>query len=178
MANINNPHGLRPLGISMSGGPPVIDTFKKLVGLASAIYRWDPIARLADASVSAWGGSTPDITPGTSLYSGVAMNYSPASTAAEIHAVVNPDAMFEAQVDGSGLVEADLGLNANLVYAAGNTLTKISKWQVASSTAATTATLDVHLLALFSDAVNAFGQYARFEVVFNKHRMNAGVAGV
>ena len=179
MANTNNPHGLMSLGVSLSGGPQAITTFKKLVGLASAIFRNDPVARLADGSISSWGGSTPNITPGTTLYSGVSLNYGAAATATEHHVIISPDAMYEAQSDDTaGLVEADMGLNANLVYAAGSATTKMSQWQIDTSTADVTATLDVHLIDLFQCQGNAYGQYSRIEVVFNKHRMAAAAVGV
>lgn len=175
MPNINSPRGLRSLGISLTGGPPVIETFSKPASLDTAIFRHDPVARLADGSISA---KSADITPGTTLYSGVALNHGAASTATEHAVIINPDAMYEAQANGSGLAAADMGLNANLVAGAGNAATKISKWEIASSTANTSNALDVHLLRLFDVVGNEYGAYARIEVVFNKHRMYGGVAGV
>ncbi len=61
---------------------------------------------------------------------------------------------------------------------AGNTATKVSKHQIKEDTKAVTATLDVKILALLSVPGNAWGANARVELVFNKHRMAPGVAGI
>lgn len=171
MANLNNPHGLRSLGITLSGGCLSIENFSKVVGYGTAIFRNDAVNRVADGSIEA------SATPGTTLYSGVALNYGAASTATEHSVIVNPDALFEAQADGS-LVAADMGLNANLVLTAGNATTKISKHQINSATEDVTNTLDVHLLKLLDAPDNEAGNYARIEIVFNKHRMNPSAVGV
>lgn len=173
MANKNNPHGLRPLGVCQSGGAPVIEPFSKLAAYATAIFRNDAVNRAADSGIQTGG------TPGTTLYSGVSLQYSPASTADTVLVMTSPDAIFEAQVNGS-LVEADLGLNANLLLTAGSALTKLSKHEINATGVATTGTLDVHLLRRHAVPVsqNDFGTNVRLEIVFNKHRMNPGVAGV
>ena len=171
MANLNNPHGLKPLGISLSGGPGLVEVFGKVVGYGTAIFRYDAINRVADGSIEA------SASAGTTLYSGVALDYGAALTVTEHLCLTSFDAIFEAQADGS-LVAADMGLNANLVLTAGNAATKVSKHQINSSTEDVTATLDVHLLGLLNCPDNEFGSYARLEIVFNKHRMHPGVVGV
>jgi hypothetical protein len=173
MANSNNPHGLRPLGVCQSGGVPQLEAFTKLVGYATAIFRNDAVNRAADSGINTGG------TPGTTIYSGVSMQYSPASTADTVLVMTSADAIFEAQVNGS-LVEADLGLNANLLLTAGNATTKMSQHEINATGAATTNTLDVHLLRRHAilDSKNAFGTNVKLEIIFNKHRMAPGVAGV
>jgi hypothetical protein len=174
MANVNNPHGLRSLNIALSGGPLLVEEFDAPSTYATTIYQGDVLARAADASVAAGG------TPGTTLITGVSLNYGVASTARRISAIITPDAIFEAQDKGAsaGIAAADIGLNANLKYDAGSTTTKQSGHTIDDTTQQTTATLDVHLLKLLDVADNAAGQYARVEIVINKHRMNPGVAGV
>lgn len=172
MANVNFPHGLKPIG-RLSGGPQYIETFAKAVGYATAIFVFDAVNRVADASIEA------SATPGTTAYTGVSLDYGAASTATNHLVYVSPDALFEAQEDGSGTIDAvDLGLNANLVLTAGNTLTHVSKHQIAGSTKQTTSSLDVHLLNFFNVPDNAFGANARIEIMFNKHRMSPATAGV
>lgn len=172
MANNNNPHGLRSLGVTLSGGAPVLEVFSKVVGYGTAIFRGDAVNRVADASIEA------SATPGTTAYSGVSLNYGAASTATDHVCVIDPFALFEAQSNGS-LVAADMGLNANLTLGAGSTSTKLSGHQIDASTKATTATLDVHLLRSLRVPENDItSNYARIEVIFNKHRMQSGVAGV
>jgi hypothetical protein len=171
MANIDNPHGLRSLGVTTSGGQPEVEEFLKLVGYATAIYRGDAVARAADGAVQI------PATPGTTYISGVSLEKSPASTAATMRVITSPDCLFEAQADGT-LLEADMGLNANLIYGSGNATTGISGHEINSATEATTATLDVKLRKKLALPDNEYGDYVRIEIVINKHRMNPGVAGV
>ena len=174
MANIDNPHGLRPLGICLGGGPQVFEEYSKAATYGTAIFVYDAVNRVADNTIEA------SATPGTTLYSGVALNYGAASSKTTHLVLISPDAIFEAQDDDdtTGLVEADMGLNANLILGAGSTTTHVSKHEIDQSTAQTTNTLDVHLLRLLNVPDNAAGAHARVELVFNKHRMAPGVAGV
>lgn len=173
MPNLNNPHGLMPLGIQIGGGPSMIEEFAKAVGYATALFRFDAVNRVADGSIEA------SATPGTTLYTGVVLDRGAASLATIHHVIVSPGAIFESQCSGAGLVAADMGLNANLILSGGgNAVTGQSGHQLDTSTLAATATLDMHLLQLFNVADNAYGAFARIEVIFNKHRMAPGVAGV
>jgi hypothetical protein len=172
MANVDNPHGLSPLYV-LSGGPVQTELFKKAVGYGTAIFRGDAVNRVADGSIEA------SATPGTTLYTGVALDYGAPSKATTHIVIVGMDQVYEAQGDGSGtLDEADMGLNCNLVLTAGNAATKQSKHQLAESTKQTTSTLDVHLLKALATPDNAYGANARIEFLFNKHRLAMGVAGV
>lgn len=178
MSNVNNPHGFRPLGWNLGGGPPILALMSKAVGLATAIYPYDLVARLADASITS---ATASITPGTTLLSGVALDYGALSTATDHLVVISPDSVFEAQdnAGGAGILAVDLGLNANcIVSVAGTLASKKSGHQIADSTKDVTSTLDLKLLQLLKVPDNDFGPNARIEVVINKHRMNPGVAGV
>ena len=178
MANANNPHGLRPLGTSVSGAPTSISKYTKSASNATPIYRQDVVARQSGGAIGA-----DSITPGTTLLSGVSLDYGAALTQTDHLIVTSPDALFEVQADASsgnvGFVAANGGLNANLVYAAGSALPPhLSGTMLAISTLATTATLDVHVLGLYADINNVFGPQARVEIVINKHRLAPGVAGV
>jgi hypothetical protein len=174
MANVNAPHGLNVLGRTLAGGLPTVESFQKAASLGTAIFIGDAVARAADGTISI------TITPGTTLYSGVALNWGAASTLTDHLVITSPDCLFEAQdSDASvGTLAADVGLNANLVLTAGNALTLVSKHQVDQSTLATTNTLDVKILRKFDVPSNDYGPNCRLEIVFNKHRMALGVAGV
>lgn len=173
MANINNPHGLMPLGISISGGPNMIEEFAKAVGYATALFRYDAVNRVADASIEV------SATPGTTAYTGVVLDRGAASTATTHRVIVSPGAIYEAQSNGvTGLVAIDMGNNANLTLGAGTASTGQSGHQLDTTTLNTTITLDMHLLQLFNVADNSYGPYSRIEVVFNKHRMAPATAGV
>lgn len=173
MANNNAPFGLLWLGTTLSGGHASIQHFTKLVGYATGIFTGDPVNRVA-------GYIQASATPGTTLYSGVSLDYSPAATAGQVTVLISPDAIYACQdSDGNttGIVIANLGDNANLLAGAGSTLTRQSGYTIDDTTVATTNTLDLHLLNLYATVSNAFGPYAIVEVVFNKHRMAPGVAG-
>lgn len=173
MANLNAPHGLRPLMRTVDGGEVTIRELEKVVGYATAIFQHDAVNQVADGSIEA------SATPGTTRYSGVALNFGAASKATRHSVIVSPTAVYEAQGDGSGsLDQVDRGLNANLVLTAGNATTKQSKHQIGESTKAVTATLDVKLIDFLNVPDNDYGANARFEIRFNKHRQNPEVAGV
>ena len=93
----------------------------------------------------------------------------------------DPTAIFDAQDDasGSGFLLADTGLNANLVATAGSATTFMSKHQVATSTKATTAALDLHLIRLAPVGLNAYGINARILCSINAHSLGGTVvAGI
>ncbi len=177
MANVNNPHGLRPTMRTLSGGFLSLFPFTKLVGYGTGIFQWDPVCRVTGGAIQAL------TTAGTTLFSGVALSYSPASTAAVISCIIAPDAVYEAQDSNvlAGIVAANIGQNANLVAGAGNALRpNLSGWTINDNTVATTNTLDVHLLNLVNTPTsdNNYGPYARVEVMINRSRMANQVVGV
>ena len=173
MANVNNPHGLRPLMRTMAGGAPQLEPETKAAGYAYAIYKWDPVTELAGVL----NGPASGITPGTTRYLGVAMSWSAASLAATLLVCESPDAIFETQEDNSGaanVVAAKMGYNANLALgtAGGGVTRDNSGAQLSGTSINTTASLDVNILRLLNEIDNAYGAYGRLEIVFNKHLKN------
>lgn len=175
MANVNNPHGLRPLMRTHAGGQPQVEPYTKAAAYGSAIYKWDPVTLLAGVL----NGPASGITPGTTRYLGVALNYSLASLLATMLVMDDPLALFEAQEDNSGAsnaVAAKMGYNANLTTTAGATVTRDnSAVQVSGTSIATTSSLDVNILRLLNTPDNAYGAWARLELKFNKHLKNPEV---
>lgn len=173
MANVDNPHGLGFVGMD-GPGVPFFQTLKKLVGIGTAIFPQDVVARASG------GGIAPGGTPGTTNITGVAGEFGAASLETEHKILVSPFALFEAQDnnDTDGIAAADLGLNANLEYNAGSTTRNISGHEIDESTAATTNTLDVHLVELLPQVNNDHGSFARIVLRINKHRYGFAVAGV
>lgn len=171
MSNVNNPHGLRPLMRTTSGGNPEINPYTKEVGYAQAIYRWDPVTLLAGVL----NGPASGIIAGTTRYLGVALAFSLASVAAVMQIMDSRNAVFEAQEDNSGaanLVAAKMGYNANLTTTAGDATLNQSKVQVSGTSINTTSSLDVNIRRLLDAPDNAYGAYGRVELVFNKHLSN------
>lgn len=174
MANVNNPHGLRPLMRNSNGGRPSCEGYTKAAAYGQAIYQHDPVTELAGVL----NGPASGITPGTTLYRGVSMDYSLASLLATLTIMDDVGAMFEAQEDASGaanVVAAKMGYNANLTTTAGDSTRYTSKVQVSGTSIAVTGTLDVRIERLFAAPDNAYGANARLEIRFNKHLATAGV---
>lgn len=175
MANVDNPHGLFPIGRTLSGGCPYIQQMQKDASEGTAIFQWDAVNREADGNIEA--GSA---TPGTTLYSGVALNHGAASTLTQHLVIASADALYDIQDnnDTDGLAEADMGLNANIELNAGSATSLISGHELDESTAAVTASLDLHILSKIEAPDNAYGSFCRVLVMFNKHRMNPVAVGV
>lgn len=169
MANVNNPHGLRPLMRNLNGGAPECEEYTKAAAYGQAIFRWDPVTLLAGVL----NGPASGITPGTTRYLGISMIYSAASLLKQMLIMNSPDACYEAQEDNSGAanaVAAKMGYNANLTTTAGGTpTTQNSNVQISGTSINTTSSLDVNIMRLLADPTNAYGAYARLEIKFNKH---------
>lgn len=188
MANVNNPHGLRPLMRTQSGGGVQTQPWTKAAAYAHAIYKWDPVTALAGVL----NGPPSGITAGTTRYLGVVLagwnqttsaSWWLASTLATLLILTSPDDLFEAQGDGSGsganvISAATLNFNANLNLtgtAGGGVTRDNSGVQITESTIAVTSSLDVKLLGLLNEIDNAYGIYGRMELKFNKHLNTAEV---
>lgn len=167
------------------GGNSQTQPYTKALAYAAAIFKWDPVTELAGVL----NGPASGITPGTTRYRGVALNFSLASVLASlatfnpILVVDSPSALFEVQGDGSGsggnvISAATMGFNANLNVAsvAGGGVTRDNSGvQLTESTIAVTSSLDVRINKLYDDPTNAYGVNARVEVLFNKHLGNPEV---
>lgn len=183
MANVNNPHGFRPLMRSISGGPGAACLLvHKLAGYGTALFIGDAVCKVA-SGVKSYPAVSAAITPGATPVFGVNLMYGAASKQTDHLIIPVNEQVFECQEDGTmhggaNLAAVDINMNANVVLTAGNALTQISKHQIAGSTIATTNTLDLHILQLLQTPDNAFGAYARVEVVFNNKSLSNQVAGV
>ena len=175
MANRDNPHGLIPVGRTLSGGEPRVKQFSK-DSSGGNIFIHDVVNREADGNITAGG------TPGTTTYTGVSLNYSATGAAGTHLVVVSPDAMFVAQdnADTDGIAAADLGLNCNFEFNAGSADSKISGHELDESSADTTNTLDAKLHELWNSPNNEHSANADIVITINKHRLaqGTGIAGV
>lgn len=175
MANVDNPHGLRPLGRRIGGGESEVQWFQKDASEGTAIFIFDAVNAEADGNIEAASA-----TPGTTRYSGVSLKYGAASTLTDHPVIVDPFAFFDIQdnADSGAMAAADAGLLANIELNAGSATTYLSGHELDESTKATTASLDIKLHKLLPVSDNAAGGWSRWIVTINKHRLNAEVAGV
>lgn len=107
-----------------------------------------------------------------------------ASTARYAFVNIDPEALYYIQEDsvGGDLAAADIGLNANLIVAAVDTNTGLSNMELDTSSAATTAALQLKIVAKADGFENNdFGDgNCKFLVKINNHQFGShtGTAGV
>lgn len=184
--NVDRPAGLIPVRHRAGGTPGRLGAYTIASALAENIYSGDPVDLTGTGRNIALATAGTD-NPIVGIFAGV--NYVdsngeqqfrprwPSGTVAtEIEAFVydDPNMEFVGQVDDTlGLVEAEVGLNANLVAGAGSNFTGRSAWQIDKTGMAVTATLQVRILGLARRVDNDYGQFAKARVFINRHRYNA-----
>ena len=96
-----------------------------------------------------------------------------------IAVVDDPDVIFRIQEDGdtTPVAAASVGLNAEIIVGAGNTLTGASGMELDSDTVNTTATLPLRVLRLDPSEGNVLGAFADWLVLLNTnyHRNTTGI---
>jgi len=169
---------LRSYTIPASDGTAVyIGDLVTGVGTSSTVngVQYQDVTRSATGDV--FQGVVVGVLPDTST----STIYRAASTLRVVLVCDDPNMLF-AVSDGTGgtsLTAADIGLNANIVVAAGSTVTGRSGTTLDNTTEATTNTLDVKLVELINRADNTFGSAsATFLVRLNRHRFANQIAGI
>jgi hypothetical protein len=192
MANINAPFGFRPVGtLGQASYTGKLEAFTVVAGNSTAIGIGDPVA-LAASSANADG--LPTAARGASgspvvgvcvgvqaLPSDLSITYRKASTAMVIYVDVDPGTLYEIQEDavGGAVPAASIGLNASFVLGTVDTATGNGKTLLDSSTAATTNTLDCHILRASSDVKNELGvAYQKFIVKLNNYQYINQMTGI
>lgn len=185
MANANSPFGLRAVR-HLSGGVIRLSEYSIASAYNTNIFFGDQVEMtgtgkniaLAAAgnvdSIGVFGGCRYVDSQGNQVFS----KHWPANTVAtEIVALVydDPNIVFEAQA--STIAAADVGQLADWNAGTGSTVTGVSGGYIDGATyAATNATFRV--LGLVPRVDNAYGAYAKVEVVFIEHALRGVVAGV
>jgi hypothetical protein len=108
------------------------------------------------------------------------LGYGAASTARYALVAHGQDVLFEIQEDSDGgaLAADDIGLNAEIVVAAGSTYTRRSGVELDTSTKATTVTLGLRIRGLAQRPDNAIGTNAKVLVSLNDTTESPGTASV
>lgn len=188
MANTDSPFGLIPK-MYLNGTPwngkyniyyvPSTDNtaiYKgdvvKLAGSASADGIYPDVAQAAATDTTIVGvaigfGTSPNLMFDID---NLTRNYRAAATAMYVAVVDDPNVIFEAQEDsdGAALAVTDIGNNADIVVAAGNTTTGQSGMEIDSSDVKT-ATAQLRILRLANRPDNALGDQAKWLVLINEH---------
>jgi hypothetical protein len=186
MANTNAPFGMRPIR-HLSGGQIRTSEYSIASEYSTSIYTGDVVeltgtgrnvSKAAAANmdnIGVFAGCRYVNSKGEQVFS----QYWPASTAAtDIVAFVydDPDLVFEVQADGA--VADEMQLLANWNVGTGSTTTGQSGlYAVVSGTSSTTGK-SLRVMGLIDRPGNAYGSYAKIEVMFATHVLGRVVSGV
>lgn len=178
MANVNMAFGLKP--VAPKGGVIQTNEYYVTSSDGTALFIGDPViiegggdANGKSTVIRATGATAARITgvvvgfrPDSNI---VANGYRAANTAAYVLVCDDPEQVYEVQDDSAGgnLAAADVGLNANLIAAAGNTATKRSGFLLDTSTKATTATHQCRILGFVQRPDVEIGAYTKVLVRLN-----------
>lgn len=186
MANADNPNGFRPVRY-LSGAPYngacnkyvaaenlFLGDLVELTGADGDGYPTVGRSEAGDAHVGAVVGW--DAVPSANGSATLENLY--CASGAVVYIADDPSLVFEAQQAGTDLVDASIGLNAEIVVAAGSTTTGKSNMEIDSTTGATTNTLSLQLVGKVDRPDNSFGATtdtnSRLLVRINTHAYTVG----
>jgi hypothetical protein len=189
MANGDTAFGLKPVrmldGSSYAG---CVDVFYLPSSVATNAFVGDPVKLAGSADTAgvpsiALCAATDTITGaivGFQDAASLTLGYGAASTARYVLVAHGQDVLFEIQEDSDGgaLAADDIGLNAEIVVAAGSTYTRRSGVELDTSTKATTVTLGLRIRGLVQRPDNAIGANAKVLVSLNDTTESPGTASV
>lgn len=190
MANADYAFGLKPVR-RFSGGSynNAVRRYSCPSSYATSLFPGDPVIKTGTSDAQGYsevnlatnGGSITGVVIGFEDVPSMTLGYGAASTVRAVLVADDPELLFEVQEDAVGgtLGLASVGLNCDLIAAAGNTANRVSGWMLDTSTAATTATLQVKIIEFQHRADNEIpSAKSKILVKINKHTELAGVAGI
>ncbi|RAK52127.1 hypothetical protein [Phenylobacterium deserti] len=180
MANTNIATGFKPVGARGGSYSGQINRYYVPASDATALFIGDPVVIAGDGDTTGVASVTRATAGTAGRVTGVVVGFDPdptirtngyraASTAAYVLVADDPDLICEVQEDavGGALAAVDIGLNADMIAGSGSTATKLSGFQLDTSTKATTATLQLRILGFVQRADNEVGANAKVLVRFN-----------
>lgn len=189
MANGNVARGLIP--VRMADGSPyngAVDMFYVPASDSTALYEGDPVtlagsadsAGVASVARTAASGTITGAVVGFADATSMTAGYRAASTAAYVLVAHGQDILFEIQEDavGGAIAAADIGLNADIIVAAGNAYSKSSGVMLDTSTKATTVTLPLRIKGIAQRPDNELSANAKVLVTLNNTTESPGTASV
>lgn len=189
MANVNVARGLVP--VRMADGSPyngAVDIFYVPSTDSTALYKGDPVVLAGSADAggiatvtrSAAAGAITGAVVGFADAVSMTAGYRAASTNSYVLVAHGQDILFEIQDDGVGgdLAAADIGLNADIIVAAGSSYSKASGVMLDTSTKATTVTLPLRIKGIAQRPDNALSTNTKVLVTLNNTSESPGTASV
>lgn len=187
MANENIAFGLKP--VRMADGSPyngAVDMYYVPSSNGTAVYQGDPVklagsadtAGVASVTHCAAGDTITGAVVGFADATSMTAGYGAASTTRYVLVSHGQDILYEIQEDGDGgaISANDIGLNANIIVAAGSSYTKRSGVMLDTSTKNTTATLPLRIVGLAQRPDNALSANAKVLVTLNNTTESPGTA--
>jgi hypothetical protein len=190
MANASLARGLVPVrSFGRSGYANALRCYSAPSSYATALFIGDPVVKTGTSDADGYsqinlataGGAITGVVVGFEDVASMRLGYGAASTTRRVLVADDPEELFEIQEDavGGALALASVGLNADLVAASGSTSTRMSGWMLDTSTAATTATLQVKIVEFVHREDNEpASANAKVLVKINNHTELAAVAGI
>ena len=188
MANQDAAFGLKAIGkVGQNRDNQGLSEYS-IAASATAIYQGDPVEMLATGTIGvAAAGDTLLLGPLTGVFYTDASTSKPtwanhlnaSNTATDIVGFVSDDPYerFEVQADGA-TAAADVGLNADIVYAAGSSPDYVSKVELDTSDQKT-GTAQLRIIGISKDPENneAGSANVNLVVIINEHQLK-GTTGV
>jgi hypothetical protein len=181
MANSNAAAGLEP--VRYASGAPYNGAAREYYVPASdgtALFIGDPVIIAGDGDTDGVPTAIRATAAGAGRITGVVVGFRPsstivangyrlASTAEYILVADDPNLLFSIQEDavGGALAATNIGQNADLIAGTGSAYTHRSGWQLDSSTAATTATLQCRIEGFVRSPDNSIAANAKVLVRIN-----------
>ena len=187
MANKDSAFGLKPIGkVGQNRDNQGLSEYS-IAASASAIYFQDPVELAATGTITVAAASDALLgslngvffTDASSSKPTFANHLDASNTATDIVGFVSDDPYerFEIQADGA-TAAADVGLNADIVYAAGSSPDYVSKVELQTSDQKT-GTAQLRIIGISKDPLNneAGSANVNLVVIINEHQLKA-TAGV
>ena len=187
MANTDAAFGLKAIGkVGQNRDNQGLSEYS-IAASATAIYQWDPVEMAATGTITVAAatdtllGSLNGVfyTDASTSKPTWANHLNASNTATDIVGFVSDDPYerFEIQSDGA-TAAADVGLNADIVYAAGSSPDYVSKVELQTSDQKT-ATAQLRILAISNDIENneAGSANVNLVVMINEHFLK-GTVGI
>ena len=187
MANKDAPFGLKPIGkVGQNRDAQGLSEYS-IAASATAIYFQDPVEILATGTIGVAAASDALLgslngvffTDASSSKPTYANHLNASNTATDIVGFVSDDPYerFEIQADGA-TAAADVGLNADIVYAAGSSPDYVSKVELQTSDQKT-GTAQLRIIGISKDPDNNTAGSANVNLVtiINEHQLK-GTTGI
>ncbi len=184
MANVDRVRGLHPVKKIDGSQSGVVNTYFIPASDGTAVFIGDAVKSGGSADAdgvptviqAAAGDTIRGVVVGIVPETSESLMYRAASTARYVLVNDDPDTVFEIQEDsvGGALAAANVGQNADLIVAAGDTASARSGMELDSSSAAGT-TAQLRILGLAKRADNEIGDNAKWLVSINEHELKSTV---